>query len=285
MQQQEFKQELIPDTISSSKINHSRLKQFNREVENSPYSVKFVTKGKERNKIENQSFEAILGQYLIVNAENQFTIDFDADDYAHELCIYPSKDLVRKAFETNTSLLEAILEQGKDSEYSFIHRVNQSKNTQTGKYLERNLPNLITNLEKGHTVDLDSFFLDLVECIVIDQINVNQKLVKHSASKRETKEELFRRISLAKDFLTDNFKEKINIDKVAEMACLSKYHFLRSFKEFYGMSPYQYLLSFKLNEAKSMRDKGFSYREISLEVGFSDPKNLRKSMKKRGLMV
>ncbi len=284
MQQQEFIQELTPFENSSGKINHSRLKQFNRKVESSPYSVKYVTEGKERYKMNQTNFEVSQGQYLIVNAQDEFTIDFDADEYAHGICVYPSEELIRKAYEAKKSSLEQILEHNSHEDFHFLHQVNSTKKTQTGKFLDCYLPSLIQKLEKGENLDLDSFFLDLVDYMVIDQINVDKQLVNHSAAKRQTKEELFRRISLAKDYLSDNFKEKVNLDHVAEMSCLSKYHFLRSFKEFFGMSPYQYLLSFKLNEAQKLRNKGFSYNEISLEVGFSDPKNLRKSMKKHGFI-
>lgn len=284
MQQQEFIQELTPFENSSGKINHSRLKQFNRKVENSPYSVKYVTEGTERYKMDHSSFEVGQGQYLIVNANDEFTIDFDANEYAHGICIYPSEEMIRSAYEAKQLSLDKILEKDSNNQYHFLHQVNSTAKTQTGKYLDKNLPQLIQKLQKGDQLDLDAFFLDLVDYMVIDQINIDKKLINHSASKRATKEELFRRISLAKDFISDNFKEKVNIDLVAEMSCLSKYHFLRSFKEFYGMSPYQYLLSFKLNEAKKLRNQGLSYNEISLEVGFSDPKNLRKSMKKHGFI-
>lgn len=252
-------------------------------MKNSPYSIKYVKEGQERYKLDHQNFEVSAGHYFVVNGSDEFTIDFEQENYAEGICIYPSEELIQQAFQAKKASLDQLLSnQTEKNPYRFIHQVNPALKTQTGKFLDLHLPQLVEKLEKGESVDLETFFLDLVDYMVIDQINVDQKLVNHSASKKATKEELFRRISLAKEYLTDNFREKINLEEVADMACLSKYHFLRSFKAFYGLSPYQYLLSFKLEEAKRLRKQGYSYNEICLQTGFSDPKNLRKAMKKAG---
>jgi AraC-like DNA-binding protein len=266
----------------AGKINQSKLKQFNKDVAPSPYSIKYVHGGTERYRIDQHLFSVNEGNYLIVNAQDEFTIDFDNDEFAHGICIYPPEELIKQAFEAKNASLKQLLDSdGNPNERpNFIHKVNSTKKTKTGIFLDQNLPGLTQKLALGESVDLNSFFLDLVDYMVIDQINVNQHLKGHSATKKHTKEELFRRISLAKDYLADNFREKINIDDLANMACLSKYHFLRSFKEFYGQTPYQFLLNHKLHEAKQLQTKGYSINEISLITGFSDPKNLRKALKK-----
>lgn len=282
MQQDEFINELTKNQKTTGRINQSKLKQIFRKVKDSPFSIKYVLNGSERYKFEDQSFKVSSGQYFIVNQNDEFTIDFESDEFAHGICIYPPEELINGAFEAKKSTLSNLLESNGEFSNSsnFIHKINSTQKTKTGQFLDQNLSPLVAKLKKGDEIDFNSFFLDLVDYMVIDQINVNQKLVQHSSAKKSTKEELFRRISLAKDYLSDHFKEKINIDELAEMSHLSKYHFLRSFKEFYGLSPYQFLLNHKLVEAQKLREKGYSYSEISLQTGFSDPKNLRKQLKK-----
>ncbi|MCB0476652.1 MAG: helix-turn-helix transcriptional regulator [Crocinitomicaceae bacterium] len=284
--QQETIKELISNEFELGKINHSKLRQFHKEVKDSPFSIKYVQSGKERYKLDHYNFEVSKGNYLIVNSEDEFTIDFESDEIADGICIYPSQELIHQAYQAKSQSLDQLLSGEKSSDsFHFTHMVNATSKTKTGKFLELHLPELINKLEKGESIDLNSFFLDLVDYMVIDQINLNQQLGNHSATKVATKEELYRRISAAKEFLTDNFKEKINLDEVAQLSCLSKFHFLRSFKEFYGQSPYQYLLSLKLEAAKNLRKSGFSFNEICLETGFSDPKNLRKALKKDGFCL
>lgn len=271
----------ITDT-NAGKINQSKLKQCFMRESTSSFSIKYVDSGTERYRIGQDLFSVNEGQYLVINAEDEISIDFEGDEFAHGMCIYPPEELIKQAFEAKNSSLDKLLDFSETSKLipGFIHKVNTSKRTKAGIFLDNNLPDLTQKLALGEAVDLNTFFLDLVDYMVIDQINVNNKLQNHSATKSQTKEELFRRISVAKDYLTDNFKQQINLDEVANMACLSKYHFLRSFKEFYGQTPYQYLLNHKLAEARILRKKGFSLNETCLLTGFSDSKNLSKALRK-----
>ena len=63
------------------------------------------------------------------------------------------------------------------------------------------------------------------------------------ATKKSTREELYRRLTDAKDFIDAHLNEKISVQKIAKNACLSPFHFLRTFAAFFHISPYQYLLS------------------------------------------
>ena len=97
--------------------------------------------------------------------------------------------------------------------------------------------------------------------------------------KKSTKEELYRRVDVAKKFIEDNYAEKINLDEIAATAYLSKYHFTRSFKALYHLSPIQYLLQIRLDKANELFKKDYSFAEVTDIVGFSDVKNLRKAIK------
>ena len=80
-----------------------------------------------------------------------------------------------------------------------------------------------------------------------------------------------------------NFTQKFNLDDLAQEAYLSKYHFIRTFKALFHMSPYQYVLQLRLRKAKELLSLDYSYNEVSLRIGFSDEKNLRKAIKKMGV--
>jgi AraC-like DNA-binding protein len=80
---------------------------------------------------------------------------------------------------------------------------------------------------------------------------------------------LYRRIVLAKLFIDEHFREKINLDEIAEEASFSRFHFIRLFRMAYGSTPHQYLVSLRMQEAeKLMVDPGLKIRDICSEVGF-----------------
>jgi AraC family transcriptional regulator len=56
-----------------------------------------------------------------------------------------------------------------------------------------------------------------------------------------TRREVYRRISLATDFLHTHYAQDVDLTTLAKMAYLSKYHFLRLFSLVHGVTPRTYL--------------------------------------------
>ncbi|RKN85220.1 AraC family transcriptional regulator [Paenibacillus ginsengarvi] len=72
------------------------------------------------------------------------------------------------------------------------------------------------------------------------------------------------------DYMHEHFTDKINIDTLAAIALQSRYHFIRSFKSILGMTPYQYMLALRVEEAKSRLGRSeATVTEISFRLGFS----------------
>jgi AraC-like DNA-binding protein len=80
---------------------------------------------------------------------------------------------------------------------------------------------------------------------------------------------LYRRIVQAKLFIDKHFREKINIEEIAEEASFSRFHFIRLFRHAYGDTPHQYMMSLRMLEAERlMSDPTLRIRDICFEIGF-----------------
>lgn len=79
---------------------------------------------------------------------------------------------------------------------------------------------------------------------------------------------LYRQIVEAKLFMDKNFSEKIDLNKIADESCFSKFHFIRLFKKAYGKTPYQYLTTVRLDKAQQLLRKNMSVSEVCFKVGF-----------------
>lgn len=80
-----------------------------------------------------------------------------------------------------------------------------------------------------------------------------------------------KRISRALHVLEAEFSEPRDLDHLAGIAGMSKYHFLRTFRRIVGLSPYQYLLALRLRHVASRLIA--STQPVSLiafEAGFGD---------------
>ncbi|NWL87958.1 AraC family transcriptional regulator [Paenibacillus sp. 79R4] len=72
-------------------------------------------------------------------------------------------------------------------------------------------------------------------------------------------------------FLERHYTEVITVDYLAGMAGMSRYYFMRSYKERYGQSIMEYLTEIRMNKAKQLMEEGFVLREITEAVGYKDP--------------
>ncbi|MEX2499491.1 MAG: helix-turn-helix transcriptional regulator [Wenzhouxiangellaceae bacterium] len=53
--------------------------------------------------------------------------------------------------------------------------------------------------------------------------------------------DLARRMSVARRFMDRCYAKPIDLGAISRPACLSRYHFIRVFRRFYGRTPHQYL--------------------------------------------
>lgn len=80
------------------------------------------------------------------------------------------------------------------------------------------------------------------------------------------------------DYIHTSFRSPLTIDEMASMAHQSRYHFIRSFKAATGLTPYQYVLHARIEEAKrKLRITRMSVTDISLYLGFSSTSQLHRA--------
>jgi AraC-like DNA-binding protein len=79
------------------------------------------------------------------------------------------------------------------------------------------------------------------------------------------------RISRALRQIEDHCDEALDLDTLASVACMSKYHFLRCFRRIVGVTPHQFLLSARLRRAAvALRTGQEPVSTIAFDCGFGD---------------
>jgi len=77
-------------------------------------------------------------------------------------------------------------------------------------------------------------------------------------------------IEKACEFIRQHFNERIYLDRICRYAGLSKSTLLRAFTKSKGVTPYRYLETIRINEAKTLLRKGVKPAEAALQTGFAD---------------
>jgi AraC-like DNA-binding protein len=82
--------------------------------------------------------------------------------------------------------------------------------------------------------------------------------------------ELLARLRRARDHVDRYYRDPLDLDELARVAGLSKYHFARSFEATYGETPIRYLTRRRIERAQDLlRAANLTITEICMMVGFS----------------
>lgn len=87
-------------------------------------------------------------------------------------------------------------------------------------------------------------------------------------------------LGLAKAYIHAHLDRDISLNDISEAAHLSKYHFLRLFRQHYGITPHQYVINCRINAARSSLDSGAPLTEVALRFGFADLSHFNRRFKR-----
>ena len=99
------------------------------------------------------------------------------------------------------------------------------------------------------------------------------------------KQYLYRQIVRAKLFIDAHFAEPIDLNTIADAACFSKFHFVRTFREIYGKTPHQYLTWVRVERAKELLATGEPVMKVCFSVGFDSVSSFTGLFKRRVSMT
>jgi len=78
-----------------------------------------------------------------------------------------------------------------------------------------------------------------------------------------------RQVIGAKHFMDRHVEGDIALEEISGHSFLSKFHFIRVFKRYYGLTPYQYLTEQRLARAKQLLRSGASVSGTCFALGFA----------------
>lgn len=87
-----------------------------------------------------------------------------------------------------------------------------------------------------------------------------------------------RRLLRVLDYIEANLEGNLSIERMAAIACLSRFHFARSFRQAAGQSPHRYVSAKRLERAKTLLMHGDRpLVDIALSLGFSSQANFTRA--------
>jgi len=140
--------------------------------------------------------------------------------------------------------------------------------------LARKIHTLHTDLESGHLTSLESEarFLDMLTSLIARHADAPP--AAHGPVRAALE------IQRTQDYLSACYAEDISLDGLADIACLSPFHFAREFKKETGLPPHTYLIQLRVKKAREMIAAGKSIAMAAIESGFTDQSHLNRHFKR-----
>ncbi len=238
------------------------------EQQNDAYTIKFVFNGAETCEINKRKFNIYPDTFAVVNAGSNFSSKIDSISPVNTFAVSFGERFIAD-FHRSFSYSDDNLLDGKEA--NEIPDFMESLYPFAGD-MRFNVLHLKNQLDKGLKDEMlinEYLYHCLLNYYKIYDKEVVQKLDKLSFIKTKTRQEVLKRLTLAKEYISSNYNQNITLEQIAEQACLSVNHLLRTFKEAYEISPYQFLMQLRLNRAKKLlQTTSYSLNEIVGLVGF-----------------
>ena len=231
----------------------------------SSFALKCVIAGNERYLVDGKLENLSAGSILFIEPESK--VEFLHSEGA-ATSIFLKEEILRKSLFM-LSMGDKILDYPFDEPHMEnipFYRIKSYRNT---KELKKIVSKVINAPE---ILDLD-FYMELAEDVIIAQNEHFLKKNNLDFKKKSTRLEIFRRLSLVREYLEDNLSESVHLDEMAAIACLSKYHLVRTFKKIYGKSPRQYHLDLRITAIHKLLTSKLEFESINQLVacfGFNE---------------
>lgn len=88
-------------------------------------------------------------------------------------------------------------------------------------------------------------------------------------------------VARIRDYMLAHIGESISLEALARVACMSRFHFARRFRQSTGCSPMVFLLRMRIQRARCLLEEGESkIADIAAELGFFDQSHFTRTFRR-----
>lgn len=245
-------------------------------------SIRCMLNGKQHYKVGGKEYLVHADNYLIVNRGQRYQTSFRSDTEQEMILVAFQPGFAEKIWYTVTASGEKLLDDpfGTSSTDIRFFENTYPADPVVMKIFSRLRKMTALSPETRKDMYADAMYENLLTRILVLQGNMQKEMRKLGAVKQSTREELYRRLYIARDYADANYHNKTGLEEIAHAACLSVHHFKREFKSLFGVAPHKYVFNKRIDKAKSiLRSTGESVNVISGLCGFENTSSFIRQFK------
>lgn len=231
-----------------------------------PLSIKTVIEGRVAWKIKQREIWVDDSAFLVLHDGEPYSMEIDVPEPVTTCCIFFQKGFVESvhcdlSMPAETRLDNPCLLKNALSFRSALHpRSNDLMTTIAGIRSQV--------LADSPAMRLDESFLKLALELLLQQEETHKQIRRIPAARATTRGELFARVARGREFLHAEAYGRIRLADAARAACMSPFHFQRTFMRAFGKSPHRYVTELRLAKAERLLKGGMPVTEVCFAVGF-----------------
>jgi AraC family transcriptional regulator len=207
--------------------------------------------------------------FLVLNQGTKYTLEMNSRDPSHTFVLFFKdgfiEDVHRCVHSSSGKLLDDPILGGRVT--PFVEAIHSAGEFGVGAALDR-VRNAWLSGRSAETLE-EGF-----HGVAVELIGLQKDALRMAAAapplRQSTRNELFRRIQRARVLIEDCYLEDLSLEELAAEACLSPYHFHRSFREVYGITPHQHVQRLRLREAERfLKETDLPIATVCAKSGFS----------------
>jgi AraC-like DNA-binding protein len=264
-------QYLFPDGAHFGRDNlvlHARARRHAVNAFAGPLSIKTVISGVVSWKAAGRDLSVDPASFLVLNAGETYSMDINATRAVETACVFFRDGFVETHALDATTPVEASLDAPDRTAPSlpFLSRLHSDLRGRTVQRVQTLARRCSAQLQPS---GFEEDFLVLSNQLIRLYAEMRAQMARLPALKSSTREEVFRRLQRAREYLHGNVEGAVSLEQTARAACLSPYHFHRAFTQAFRKTPHSYLTDLRLARAHGLLRSGWSVVEACTEVGFT----------------
>ncbi len=207
--------------------------------------------------------------YLILNDRQHYTLTIDSTEQVTTFCMFFERGFVEEINTVIVTSEERLLDSPGSSRQTPLEFFNRLETRDSGvlsllRSFHRELASQVMSQEAW-----ECHFLKVGALMVRERHEAFRALNRLPAARPATREEVYRRLLRGRDFMLASMQNPTSLKDIAAAACLSPFHFHRSFTQAFRETPHRYLTRQRLEvAARLLRYTKTSITDIALDVGF-----------------
>ena len=257
----------LPRTGWPTVVLNVNTSSVHRDNIRGPLSIFSNVSGASGVEVDKHRVKVSLDCFFLTNPGQYYTLDIPKEQ-AETMNIHFGEHFANGVYSNLTTSAEFMLDNDAESalaeEIHFHNRLYQK--TELFDRLLRQIGACASD-----PLQLEEKLVELMQHLIVNHYQDEKIKSILPAVKTSTREEILKRLHHSVDYLLTYYCDELSVDDLANISCMSKFHYLRLFKIAFNTTPYQFISDLRLQRAISLLKAGVqNVNDIARATGFKD---------------